>query len=160
LRQIPGVNAFNYAAAIGLAQLQLQRGARGEADRLLEAALAEVEKMPRGALSADARAMIYTLQGDHERALEELRSVIDRFPVLGWRHLEWEPVYEPLRSEPGFREMIAELKADTTLALQLERLREMEKAGELAVHPAAELARVREVERSGELAPTPEEAVE
>jgi len=100
-----------------------------------------VETMPWRSVSADARAMIYTLQGDHERALEELRSIIDRVATLGWRHLEWEPVYEPLRNHPEFRELIAELKADKTLTLQLERLREMEKAGELAVHPAAEAAR-------------------
>jgi len=149
LRQIPGVNSFNYAAAIGLAHLQLRRGARDEADRLLEAALAVVETMPWQFQSPDTRAMIYTLQGDHERALEELRSVIARGAVLGWRHLEWEPVYEPLRSDPEFREMIAELKADKTLALQLERLRQMERDGELAVHPAAEAARARDGAQRG-----------
>jgi tetratricopeptide (TPR) repeat protein len=156
LRQIPGVNAFNHAAAIGLAHLQLRRGARDEANRLLEAASAVVETMPWRSLSPDTRAMIYTLQGDPERALAELRSVIDRLVALGWRHLEWEPVYEPLRSHPEFREMINELKADKTLALQLERLREMEKNGELAVHPAAQLVHVREMERNGESEPIPD----
>jgi tetratricopeptide (TPR) repeat protein len=160
LRQIPGVNSFNYAAAIGLAHLQMQRGARDEADRLLEAALAVVETMPWRSLSADARAMIYTLQGDHERALAELRSAFDRVAAMGWRHLEWEPVYEPLRSHPEFREIIAEMKADKTLPLQLERLREMDQDGELAVHPAAKLARMREMERNGESKPISELVVE
>ncbi len=160
LRQIPGVNSFNYAAAISLAHLQLQRGARGEADRLLEAALAVTETMPWQFKTSDTRAMIYTLQGDHERALAELRSIIDRLATKGWRHLEWEPVYEPLRSRPEFREIVNELKADKTLALQLERLREMEQAGELAVHPAAQSVRERAVERNGELEPIPERAVE
>jgi TolB-like protein/Tfp pilus assembly protein PilF len=146
LRQIPGVNPFNHAAAIGLAHLQLRRGERDEADRLLEAALAVVETMPWRSVSADTRAMIYTLQGDPDRALAELRSVMDRVVTRGWRHLEWEPVYEPLRSHPEFRKMVSELKADKTLALQLERLREMEKNGELAVHPAAHLMRERETE--------------
>jgi hypothetical protein len=150
LRQIPDVNSFNYAAAIGLAHLQLQRGARDEPVRLLEAALAVVETMPRRSLSPDARAMIYTLQGDHERALAELRSISGRLATVGWRHLEWEPVYEPLRSHPEFRAIVAELKADQTLALQLERLREMEQGGELAVHPAAQSMRERAVERNGE----------
>jgi len=138
LQQTPGVNSFNYAAAIGLAQLKLQRGARDEADRLLEGALAAIEKMPRRSMNPDTRAMIYALQGKHERALAELRSGIARVAALGWRHLEWEPVYEPLRSHPEFRALVAELKADKTLALQLERLREMERNGELAVHPAAQ----------------------
>jgi TolB-like protein/Tfp pilus assembly protein PilF len=160
LRQIPGVNPFNHAAAISLAHQQLRRGARDEADRLLEAASAVVEAMPWQSLSPDTRAMIYTLQGDYERALAELRSVIDRVVPLGWRHLEWEPVYKPLRSHPEFREMIAELKADKTLALQLERLRKMERNGELAVHPAAQRAHVRELERNGELESIPELAVE
>jgi tetratricopeptide (TPR) repeat protein len=146
LRQIPGVNPFNHAAAIGLAHLQLRRGERDEADRLLEAALAVVETMPWRSVSADTRAMIYTLQGDPDRALAELRSVMDRVVTRGWRHLEWEPVYEPLRSHPEFRKMVSELKADKTLALQLERLREMEKNGELAAHPAAHLMRERETE--------------
>jgi hypothetical protein len=52
--------------------------------------------------------------------------------------------------------MIAELKADKTLALQLERLREMERDGELAVHPAAQLVHVREMERNGESEPIPD----
>ena len=85
---------------------------------------------------------------------------MDRLVALGWRYLEWEPVYEPLRNRPEFREMITELKADKTLALQLERLREMERDGELAVHPAAELARVHEMERSGKSEPIPEPAIE
>ena len=97
-----------------------------------------VETMPQRSRSPDTRAMIYTLQGDHERALAELRSVIDRLAALGWRHLEWEPVYEPLRSHPEFRALVAELKADQTLELQLEHLRELEQNGELAVHPAAQ----------------------
>jgi hypothetical protein len=104
--------------------------------------------------------MIYTLQGDHERALAELRSNFNRVATMGWRHLEWEPVYEPLRSHPEFREMITELKAGNTLALQLERLREMEQDGELAVHPATQLARLREMERNGVLEPIPKPAVE
>ncbi|MBW2716066.1 MAG: hypothetical protein JRD03_08315 [Deltaproteobacteria bacterium] len=156
LRQIPDVNSFNHAAAIGLAHLQLRRGARDEADRLLEAALAVTETISWQMQSTDTRAMIYTLQGDHERALAELRSIIDRLATKGWRHLEWEPVYEPLRSHPEFRELIAELKADKTLALQLERLRELEQAGELAVQSARERA----VERNGELESIPERAVE
>ena len=116
--------------------------------------------MPWQFKTSDTRAMIYTLQGDHERALAELRSIIDRLATKGWRHLEWEPVYEPLRSRPEFREIVNELKADKTLALQLERLREMEQSGELAVHPAAQSVRERAVERNGELEPIPERAVE
>ena len=109
-----------------------------EADRLLDAALAVAEKLPWQSTNPDTRAMVYTLQGDHERALAELRSIIDKLATIGWRHLEWEPVYEPLRSHPEFRALVAELKADNTLELQLERLRELEKNGELDVHPAAQ----------------------
>jgi tetratricopeptide (TPR) repeat protein len=138
LQQTPGVNAFNYAAAIGLAQLKVQLGKREEADQLLHAALAVSESLPRRSVNPDTRAMIYTLQGDHERALAELRSIIDKPATFGWRHLEWEPIYEPLRSRPEFRALVAELKADKTLELQLERLREMERNGELDVHPAAQ----------------------
>ena len=138
LQQTPGVNSFNYAAAVGLAQLKVQLGKRDEADRLLHAALAVAEKLPRRSTNPDTRAMVYTLQGDHERALAELRSIIDRLATFGWRHLEWEPVYEPLRSHPEFRALVSELKADKTLELQLARLRELERNGELAVHPAAQ----------------------
>jgi hypothetical protein len=88
--------------------------------------------------------------------LAELRSVIHRAATLGWRYLAWEPVYEPLRNHPQFREMIADMKADKTLPLQLERLRKMEKNGELAVHPAAQLVHVREMERNGESEPIPD----
>jgi adenylate cyclase len=138
LQQTPGVNPFNYAAAISLAQLKVQLGKRDEAGRLLDAALAVAEKLPWRSTNPDTRAMVYTLQGYHERALAELRSIIDGLATFGWRHLEWEPVYEPLRSRPEFRALVDELKADPTLELQLARLREMEQNGELAVHPAAQ----------------------
>jgi len=42
-------------------------------------------------------------------------------------------------SRPEFRALVAGMKADKTLELQLERLREMERNGELAVHPAVQL---------------------
>jgi hypothetical protein len=64
----------------------------------------------------------------------------DRAIDEGWREHWWyllhhKPDLEPIHDEPEFQAMLAEIRAD--MAAQLERVREMERRGELAL--AAEL---------------------
>ncbi len=79
---------------------------------------------------------IYALRGDKQRALSALRQAIDE----GWRSLWWyslkqSPILESLHDEPEFQAMVAEIEAD--MAAQLERVREMERNGELEPIPKA-----------------------
>ena len=73
------------------------------------------------------------LQGETDRALTALREAIDAGWRYGWWLLEREPIYAPLWDQPEFQAMMAEIKAD--MAAQLERVREMEKNGELEPIP-------------------------
>jgi hypothetical protein len=66
--------------------------------------------------------------------LSALRQAIDE----GWRDswwyfLKYDPILESLHDEPEFQAMIAEIEAD--MAAQLERVREMERNGELEPIP-------------------------
>jgi hypothetical protein len=62
-------------------------------------------------------------------ALVALREAIDAGWRIGWWALEREPIYEPLWDQPEFQAMVAEIEAD--MAVQLARVREMERNGEL-----------------------------
>ena len=77
---------------------------------------------------------IYALQGDKQKALSALQRAIDE----GWRYFWWyslkqDPNLESLHDEPEFQAMVEELEAD--MAVQLARVREMERNGELEPIP-------------------------
>ncbi len=86
-----------------------------------------------------ARVAIYTIQGDVDRAIGQLRKLVDAGWRAGWWHLEREPIYEPLWGEPEFQALMDEVRAD--MAIQLERVREIKRNGEL--EPLPEIAAVR-----------------
>ena len=78
-----------------------------------------------------------TLQGEKQKALSALRQAIDE----GWRSIWWyflkdDPSLESLHDEPEFQAMVAEIEAD--MAVQLARVSEMERNGELAAIPRDE----------------------
>ncbi len=86
-----------------------------------------------------ARVAIYAIQGDVDRAIGQLRKLVDAGWRDGWWRLEREPIYAPLWGEPEFQAIMDEVRAD--MAIQLERVREMERNGEL--EPLPEIAAVR-----------------
>ncbi len=127
------------ASSIDLALISSKTGEQQRADRLLEGSLQYIQKIPRLSLFGYgiADVQIYTLQGDKQKALSALRRAIDE----GWRNFWWyylkhDPNLESLHDEPEFQAMVAEIEAD--MAAQLERVREMERNGELK--PIPELA--------------------
>jgi hypothetical protein len=86
----------------------------------------------RGYWFADVQ--IYALQGEKQKALSALRQAIDEGFRFLWRNfLKQDLSLESLHDEPEFQAMVEEIEAD--MAAQLERVREMERNGELEPIP-------------------------
>jgi tetratricopeptide (TPR) repeat protein len=132
----PTIDASNLWAAIGLALVLSKTGEQERADLLLNRSFQHIQSRPRlsvfGYGIADVK--IYALQGDKQKALSALRQAIDQGWRDSWRYsLEHDSTLESLHDEPEFQAMVAEIEAE--MATQLERLREMEKNGELTAIP-------------------------
>ena len=74
------------------------------------------------------------MRGEKQQALTTLRQAIDE----GWRdgwwyYLEHAANLGSIRSEPEFQAMVAEIRTD--MAEQLERVKAMEKEGDVCVNP-------------------------
>ncbi len=132
----PVIDRTNYRQAIDLALALAKTGEQDRADYLLDRSLAFIQGIPRlsffGYQIVDVQ--IYALQGKTEAALTALRQAIDE----GWRRFWWyyaehNPNLDSIRNEPEFQAMMEEVKAD--MAAQLERVREMERNGELELIP-------------------------
>jgi tetratricopeptide (TPR) repeat protein len=132
-------NDVRRLAAIDLALVLSKTGEQERADLLLDRSLQFIQAMQRlgigGYRIADVQ--IYTLKGEKQKALSALRQAIDEgWSFLWWYYLKHDPNLESLHGEPEYQAMIAEIEAD--MAAQLERVREMERNGEL--EPIPELA--------------------
>jgi tetratricopeptide (TPR) repeat protein len=130
------IESKNYRAAIDLALISSKTGEQQRAYWLLEGSLQYIQRIPRLGLSgyriADVK--IYALQGDKQKALSALQRAIDGGWRDSWRYfLKYDPSLESLHDEPEFQAMVAEIEAD--MAAQLERVREMERNGELEPIP-------------------------
>jgi tetratricopeptide (TPR) repeat protein len=122
--------------ALDLALILSGTGEGERADWLLDRCLNHIETIPRlgwdGYWILDVQ--IYALRGEKRKALAALRQAIDEgWRAMWWYYLQREPNLESLHSEPEFQAMVAEIEAD--MAAQLERVREMERNGELEPIP-------------------------
>jgi hypothetical protein len=138
LRDEPFVSYSNYGAAISLAVLHQAKGDEQAAGILLAKTLQTLDTVE-SVYVPPARVAIYAIQGDVDRAIGQLRKRVDAGWRGGWWRLEREPIYEPLWGEPEFQALMDEIRAD--MAIQLERVREMERNGEL--EPIPEIAAAR-----------------
>jgi TolB-like protein/Flp pilus assembly protein TadD len=132
LQEEPRVGAWNHGAAISLADWMRRSGDAVTASSLLEKSLSVISQTT-DPFYPPARTTAYLLQGDTHRALAALREAVEGGWRKGWWLLEREPIYEPLWALPEFQSLMAEVKAD--MAAQLERVREMERNGELEPIP-------------------------
>ena len=135
LRDDPFVFYNNHGRAISLAVLHQAKGDEQAAGILLAKTLQALDTVE-SVYVPPARVAIYAIQGDVDRALGQLRKLVDAGWRGGWWRLEREPIYEPLWGEPEFQALMDKIRAD--MATQLERVREMERNGEL--EPIPELA--------------------
>jgi TolB-like protein len=122
--------------AIDLALVLSHTGEQERADLLLDRSLQHIQTIPRLSFNGYwiADVMIYALQGEKQKALLALRQAIDEgWRTLWWYYLKYNPNLESLHDEPEFQAMVAEIEAD--MAEQLERVREMERNGELEPIP-------------------------
>jgi len=129
----PEIDGTNYGAAINLALILSATGERDRADLLLESSLAFIETIQRlgfeGSWISDVQ--IYALQGRTAEALGALREAIDSgWRSLWWYYLKHDRNLDSIRNEPEFQAMVKEIEVD--MATQLERVRGMEREGELA----------------------------
>ena len=136
LDEPPHVTPQNFGAAVSLGWFYMQRDEAEETvEQLLSDSLAIMETLS----VRDYRfsnVMVYTIQGNQERAMAILERNLDTRWRLDWWLLLIDPVFEPLWELPEFQAMMAEVEAE--MEQQLANLREMEKSGELAAIPRSE----------------------
>jgi tetratricopeptide (TPR) repeat protein len=135
----PTVDGSNWRDAINLALVLSKAGEQEHADRLLNRSFQHIQTLPRlswtGYGISDVE--IYALKGEKQKALSALRQAIDEgWRADWWYELQHKPDLESLHDEPEFQAMVAEIEAD--MAVQLERVREMERNGEF--EPIPEIA--------------------
>jgi len=134
-------STVEYSIAIDLALPLSKSGEQERAELLLNRSLHYIQTLPRlgfaGYWIADVQ--IYALQGEKQKALAALRQAIDEgWRTLWWYFLKYDPTLESLHDEPEYQVMVAEIEAN--MAAQLERVREMERNGELEPIPEAPTA--------------------
>jgi tetratricopeptide (TPR) repeat protein len=132
----PEISEQNYKVAIDLALILSKLGEGEKADWLLERSLQYIQRIPRLGNSGYgvADVQIHALRGDKQKALSALQQAIDEgWRVNWWYYLQYEPTLESLHDDPEYQAMIEEIEAD--MSAQLERVREMERNGELAPIP-------------------------
>jgi tetratricopeptide (TPR) repeat protein len=132
----PRVAFRNYGVAIDLASVLSKTGEQERADLLLDRSLQYIQILPRlsGAGYGIADVKIYALRGEKQKALSALRQAIDEgWRTHWWYFLKQDSSLESLHDDPEFQAMVAEIEAD--MAEQLERVREMERNGELEPIP-------------------------
>jgi TolB-like protein len=131
----PRVEQSNVRHAVDLALVLDRVGDREQSELLRERGLEEIRSVPRigirGSYILDG--LIHAQRGEKQKALSVLRQAID----AGWRGAWWwllkKPEMEFLQDDPEYQAMVAEIEAD--MAAQLERVRKMERSGELEPIP-------------------------
>ena len=121
---------------MGLAATYLHPGEKGEAVSLLSLVKSELPHWPAdmGWGHGFADVELHALRGEKEKALAAFREHAETGTKGMWR---WQVLYnlnlDSIRDTSEFAAVVAEIEAD--MAAQLERVREMERSGELEPIP-------------------------
>jgi tetratricopeptide (TPR) repeat protein len=126
------ITRSNYYLVPDLVHLLRETGATDRADRMLQDLILVLDSI--GVLGfagyGPLKAVALAMAGETEAALSELKGAVE----AGWRGGWWyvfdhHPLLEPLRDDPEFQSLRAQVAAD--IATQLENVRRMEASGEL-----------------------------
>lgn len=106
-------------AAIDLAHLRMVAGDTAGAQVLIRLVREELTREPHlqflrffGPGTADAKLLI--LEQRNADALGSLEQVVDGGWLANWRYeIEYDPIFDPVRNEPGYRRIIEKLEAAT-----------------------------------------------
>jgi tetratricopeptide (TPR) repeat protein len=133
----PVIDMSNYRDAIDLSLVLQIMGDKEKASMLLERSKAFIEgqsTIPWFGGYSISNVQIPALQGRKAEALAALRLATDEgWRTLWWYYLQYDPNLESIRSEPVFQAILAEIKTD--MSAQMQRIREMEKSGEIETIP-------------------------
>jgi TolB-like protein/DNA-binding winged helix-turn-helix (wHTH) protein/cytochrome c-type biogenesis protein CcmH/NrfG len=121
-----------FLVTLNLASIYVHAGEDAKADSLLSLIESELPHWPTDIVWGHgfANAELHALRGEKNQALAALREDAARGMRYLWRwQLLHNPILESIRDSPEFSAIVAEIEAD--MAAQLERVREMERRGEL-----------------------------
>jgi TolB-like protein/Tfp pilus assembly protein PilF len=126
--EAPPIDIWNYRAAIELALVLQQSGEGERAARLLDLSeqfIQRIQRMGQGGFGI-ADVQIAALRGQKDLALAQLREA----EQAGWRDYWWyfrsyEPAFAPIRDDPEFKAVFADIERD--MAAQRDRLETREK---------------------------------
>ncbi len=126
-----------FLVTLDLASAYQRAGQEAKAESLLslvESELPHWSRIREWGHGGIADVELHALRGEKEKALAVLQEHADQGTRDMWR---WQLLYNPnldsIRDSPEFAAIIAEIEAD--MAAQLERVREMERSGELTAIP-------------------------
>jgi len=80
-------------------------------------------------------AQVYAVLGQRDQAIESLRKMVAGGSFGFWQMVMAEPALDTIRNDPGFQQILDDIASE--MAGQLEHVRKMERAGELAMLPEA-----------------------
>ena len=62
-----------------------------------------------GPLILQGLAQVYTWTGDHDRALDTLRTLLAMPGYISYGYLKTDPAWHPLRAHPRFQQLLASM---------------------------------------------------
>jgi tetratricopeptide (TPR) repeat protein len=110
LNSLPDNAKLRGELALALAYLGEKDAALAEAQRAREL-LPESKDAFEGPAITEAAAQVYCIVGERARAIETLDGLLSRPSAVTVQMLKIHPIWDPLRSEPAFQQLLAKYSA-------------------------------------------------